>query len=168
MTDQQTDLDPAISSGYEVLSVLRDETDALDMVLLRCRSTMLLASAGEVGHLDRASADLDAATETLDLVSRRRSELVESAIGVWGGAIGGADDLIDAAPAEFRDAIRSHIEIQRNMLEEAREAVEVASVLSSRSLDVLSRRREHLETSPRPVVYGSPNQVPPTTIAEHV
>lgn len=158
-------LDPAVRAAYDVLGALDAETDALDHLLLRCRATMLLASAAELHHLTRAGDDLDAASTALDHASNRRRDVVETALGTWGGAASSARELVAAAPEEFRDAIASRLEVQRSLLSEATEAVDVARTLGERSLEVLAARRNELGTRGRPALtYGARPDTPPAVV----
>lgn len=162
-------MDPVVGAAYRVMSALDAETDGLDRLLLRCRAMMLLASAGELMHLQRASEDLDAAAGALEAVSQRRHDAVTEACELWGTNVTVAADLIAAAPEGFAEEFSKRLEIQRGLLAEAGEAVEVANEVSRHSLQVLSRRRGELESLPtKPLTYGSPNQSPPVVVHELV
>ncbi len=158
-------LDPRLRSAYHVLGALDAETDALDHLLLRCRATMLLASAGELTHLERASGDLDAAASSLDAVSGRRHEAVAEACRVWGASANTAAELVDAAPEEFREDFARRLDVQRGLLAEASEAVTVATELAKRSLELLGERRQALSNQAGPpLTYGSPGHTPPAVV----
>lgn len=159
-------VDPVVAAGFGLLSALAEETAALDVLLLRCRATMLLASAGELTHIGKASADVDEAAGALEIVSQRRIDMISTVERVWGVSIGSARDLVETAPDEFRNEIEHQLMLQRELLQETTEAVEVARVLSERSLESLQRRRSELEVSGQPLTYGAQNAVPPTAIQQ--
>jgi len=157
-------LDPSIAAGFGLLAALADETAALDLVLMRCRATMLLAAAGELAHLGKASGDVDDAAQALEVVSQNRADAVESAERVWEVSIGSARELLAAAPVDLQASVENHLTVQRGLLDEVTEAVSVTKALSERSLESLAKRRSELEVTGPPLTYGTRGLVPPAAV----
>lgn len=153
-----------------LLVAIDDEIAALDRVVLRSRVSMLLAAAGEYSHLGRSGADLDVAAAALEAASSARDEVVVRAAALWKTPSTTARDVVDAVPPEFTQDFRRRIDIQRSLLAEVTEAVQVAGDLSERSLDMLTDKRDELEKLGGPALtYGSGETTPPpAVVAERV
>jgi len=153
-----------------LLVAIDAEIAALDKVVLRSRISMLLAAAGEFSHLGRSGADLDAAAGALEVASAARDDVVVRAAALWNTPSTTARDVVDAVPPEFTNDFRRRIDVQKSLLAEVTEAVQVAGDLSGRSLEMLTDRREELEQVGGPALtYGSGGVTPPpAVVAERV
>lgn len=162
--------DPDTAMVRELLVAIDDEIAALDKVVLRSRVSMLLAAAGEFSHLGRSGADLDLAAAALESSSGARDAVVVRAAALWKTPSTSARDVVEAVPAEFTQDFRRRVDVQKSLLAEVTEAVQVASDLSKRSLGTLGDRRDELEQlGGQALTYGSGGVTPPpAVVAERV
>jgi len=165
ITDSARAGDTDATMARELLVAIDDEIAALDKVVLRSRVSMLLAAAGEFSHIGRSGADLDQAAEALEAASAARDAVVVRAAALWRTQSNTAREVVEAIPAQFAEDFRRRIDVQRSLLAEVTEAVQVAGDLSERSLGVLTDRRSKLEQLGNPTLtYGSSRVTPPPVV----
>jgi hypothetical protein len=134
-----------------LVDAMAAEGEALEMVLTRARSVLLLQTAAQFDHLDRAVRDLDVASAALSTVSLSRERAVAAVIG----EVSNRAELIERCPAPIRDIVTLHLDSQRKTLAEVVE-VNAAITRGARvAMETLQRRRQELErVASGRVTYG--------------
>lgn len=143
-------VDPAVMS---MLDAVTAEGRALDQLLMRARALLLLQTAGQFDHLERAVRDLDGASSALGVASQTRSAAVAAAVG----DVLDRHQLVERCPASVAPVLAAQLASQQQTLAEVTEINEAIVRGANVAAESLRRRRRNLEhASNGGVTYVAP------------
>lgn len=142
-------VDRSSQAAADLLGALDRETEALDLVVLRSRTLMLLHATGSIEFVGRASSELDQASVLLDRCSIERSNAIDAAKVEWDIEPQTASELVATAPAEVSSLIGERFDRARDLLDEYMAVSETIRELVATRSESVARRRSDLERAKR-------------------
>ena len=136
-----------------MVDAISAEGDALELVLTRARGVLMLQTAGQFDHLERAVRDLDSASSALATSSRSREAAVEKVLG----PIADRHQLVERCPENVSAVVAEAVARQHVTLLEVGEvsrAITEGANAATRSLQ--QRRRELDRQASGSVTYDAP------------
>lgn len=150
-------VDPSSQVAADLLGALDKEIDALDLVVLRSRTLMLLHATGAIELVGRASSELDQASVLLDRCSIERSNALAAARQEWGIESEIASELVEAAPEMVSDMIADRFDQAKSLLDEYMAVTETVKELVATRSESVARRRSELDRAKRGDVTYRPS-----------
>lgn len=124
-----------------MVDAIHAEGGALDLVLARARGVLMLQTAGQFDHLERAVRDLDAASAALATSSRTRESAVSAAVG----PVADRHELVRRCPEMVADVVADAVAHQHVTLLEVGEVSRAITDGAKVATVSLQRRRRELE-----------------------
>ncbi len=142
-------VDPSSQAGADLLGALDREIEALDLVVLRARTLMLIHATGSIEFAGRAAAELDQASVLLDRCSRERSLALDGARTQWDVNPTTANELVDAAPGEAGPLLSARFDRARSLVDEYMAVNETIQRLVEKRSEAVQRQRSDLDRAQR-------------------